>query len=122
MELFPFVHFFFNSSFLSQNFQSGLRNKVSLCVPRFKMKLIEEIPARKDKSGATLRSSNIRVVLESSCSTAVERTARNREVMGSIPSRCRAFSPSIRSNVSLNRSLDEVQHYCFSCKNVCLPV
>ena len=65
MELFPFVHFFFNSSFLSQNFQSSLRNKVSLCVPRFKMKLIEEIPARvrKDKSGATLQSSNMKMLL-----------------------------------------------------------
>ena len=53
----------------------------------------------------------------SSCSTAVERMPRHREVMGSIPAECWAFPySSILIKVSLNRSLEEVQHYCFSFK------
>ena len=37
----------------------------------------------------------------------------NREIVGSIPG-VGLFSPSILSNVSLNKSLEEVQYYCFS--------
>ena len=44
--------------------------------------------------------------------TALERMAHLREIMGSIPAECWAFpTSSILSNVSLNRSLGEVQHY-----------
>ena len=50
----------------------------------------------------------------SSSSTAVERTPLNREVVGVIPTKSWAFLPSIIRNVSLNRSLKEKQHYCFS--------
>ena len=52
----------------------------------------------------------------SDCSTAVKWTPQNRDVMGSILSGAGLFSSSILSNVSLNRSLEEVQHYCFSLK------
>ena len=40
--------------------------------------------------------------------------ARNRVVVGSMPAR-----PFILSKVSLNRSLEEVQHYCCPFKNEC---
>ena len=39
----------------------------------------------------------------SSCSTAVELTPYNREVVGSIPARCGAFSSTIFSTVSLKK-------------------
>ena len=54
------------------------------------------------------------VFLGSSCSTAVELRPRKKEAMGSIPARHCFFPPPILSNVSLNRSLKEVHHNCFS--------
>ena len=53
-------------------------------------------------------------VLCSGCSTAVECTPSNREAAGLIHAGSWAFFLSILSGVFLNRSLEEVQHYCFS--------
>ena len=65
-----------------------------------------------------LNSTIFQVYWSSGCCPAVERTPPNKEVVGSIPIRYWLFSLSILSNVSLNRSLEQVQqHYCFSYKN-----
>ena len=58
------------------------------------------------------------LLMGSGGSTAVEGTLRIRQVMGSI--RAGLFSPSILGNVSLIRSLKEVQQYFFPIKNECL--
>ena len=59
------------------------------------------------------------------CSTAVEHALHVREVVGLIPAVCWAFFHLLSSVIkSLNRSLEEVQHYCFfsTKKNKCLVV
>ena len=47
------------------------------------------------------------------CSTVVDYKPYDPEVVGSNLARCWAFFLAILSNVSLNRSLVEVQHHCF---------
>ena len=66
---------------------------------------------------------SLSVLWGSSCSTAVEHTHLKREVMGLIPAGCCLFlSFSVLSNVYLNRSLEEVQQYCFPMKNESLAM
>ena len=59
----------------------------------------------------------ILVRLGSDCSTVVECKPDNREVLGSIPDRCWAFSLYALSNASLIRSLEEEKHDFFPIKN-----
>ena len=60
---------------------------------------------------SNLRLINIFADLRTTCSSAVEQTPCDREVMGLKPTGCWAFSFSSFSSVSLIRSLMEVQHY-----------
>ena len=59
----------------------------------------------------------------SGCSRAVERTSHNREVTDLDPARCWAFFLLLSSVMCpLKKSLEEVQHFCFSLKNEYLAV
>ena len=69
---------------------------------------------------AIIRATTTTTTKGSGCSTAVDHTPRDREVLGSNPAECRNFSSILYPiNVaSLIRSLTEVLHYCFTFKNM----
>ena len=69
---------------------------------------------------AIISATTTTAIMGSGCSTAIEHTPRDREVLGSNSAECRAFSSILYpiSSVSLFRSLTEVQHYCFTFKNM----